>query len=96
MTVHDSGPRDPTAPNRLATEMRMNHLRCKPLQAACLLAVALALSACGKMGPASRPGPMWGAPGESPSPMPKPSPGMETIDARDRDQRQATPPEPRS
>ncbi len=96
MTAHDSGPRDPTAPDRAATEMPMDHLRRKSRQAAWLLAIALALGACGKMGPANRPGPMWGAPGESASPTPKPSPGVETIDARDRDQRQANPPEPRS
>jgi len=96
MTGHDGGPRDSTAPDRSTTEMRMNHLQRTPRQAAWLLAIVLALGACGKMGPPNRPGPMWGAPGESPSPTPKPSPGMETIDARDRDQRQATPPEPRS
>lgn len=96
MTLHDAEARDPTAPHRSTTELRMEHRRRKPHQAAGLLAIALALSACGKMGPPDRPGPMWGAPVESRTPPPKPSPGLETIDARDRDQREPTPPEPRS
>ncbi len=66
------------------------------LQVAGLVAIALAFSACAKVGPAQRPAPMWGAPRESPNPPPKPSPGLETIDARDRDQREPTAPEPRS
>lgn len=60
-----------------------------------LISIVLTLSACGKVGPQNRPGPMWGAPGDTRNPLPKPSAGLETIDARDRDQREPTPPEPR-
>lgn len=73
----------------------MEPQRRAPLRVIGLLAIVLGLAACGKVGPPNRPGPMWGAPGDSPNPPRKPSPGLETIDARDRDQREPTPPEPR-
>ncbi len=76
------------------------NLKMEPQRRAARSAIGLltlvALSACGKVGPAHQPGPMWGAPGRELKPAAEAGPRIETIDARDRDQREPAPQEPRS